>query len=309
MALTPAIPSARGAGALEKSGGKGWRGRRGYLLAPARGSSARRIRPARRVRRYAIVMSMDLGPLLEGFPYTEGQVSARRIVGLDGREKIQVRIEHGLLQLEADNHPGGQRPFECESLLDYHVERLDAIRRVAGNDGGFVLSPSDCEALRAEGVLYYLRYVCCLELRDFGRAIRDTERNLRALDLCRRYAERDEDREALEQYRPYILMMRARARAGQMVELGEPDKAAELIADAMKEIRLIVLERGGDDPSETERELAAFEALLTESGAGSAGMVDTLGLRLELQDAIEREDYRRAAALRDEIRRQEREGA
>ncbi len=250
---------------------------------------------------------MDLTPFLDGFPYTEGQVSARRIVGLDGREKIQVRIEHGLIQLEADNHPGGHRPFDCESLLEYHIERLEAMERLSGNDGGFTLSSADCEGLRAEGVLYYLRYVCCLELRDFGRAIRDTERNLRALDLCRRYAENDEDRESLEQYRPYILMMRARARAGQMVELGESDRAAELLADAMKEIRFVIEERGDEDPAETERELAALESLLAEAGSGQGNVVDTLGLRLELQDAIEREDYRRAAALRDEIKRQERE--
>ena len=61
--------------------------------------------------------------------------------------------------------------------------------------------------------MYYHRYLSLFVLEDFPGVVRDTARNLRLLDLCGKYADEEQDRLVLEQYRPYIVMMHARAEA------------------------------------------------------------------------------------------------
>ena len=52
----------------------------------------------------------------------------RIVPGDDGREKLQMRIDLGLLQMELDGRPDGQRPAGAESLLD-HLEARPASSR------------------------------------------------------------------------------------------------------------------------------------------------------------------------------------
>ncbi len=61
--------------------------------------------------------------------------------------------------------------------------------------------------------MYYHRYLSLFVLEEFPGVIRDTARNLRVLDFCGQFADEEQDRLLLEQYRPYTLMMNARARA------------------------------------------------------------------------------------------------
>ena len=65
-------------------------------------------------------MSFDISHILSDWPFKPGEVTARRIVGADGQEKIQVRLDLGLLQMEASGRPDGQRPHGHESLLAYY---------------------------------------------------------------------------------------------------------------------------------------------------------------------------------------------
>ena len=65
-------------------------------------------------------MSLDLNDLLRDWPHEPGQIKVRKILGSDGKEKIQLRIDLGLIQMEMHGRPDGQRPHGCESLLTYH---------------------------------------------------------------------------------------------------------------------------------------------------------------------------------------------
>ena len=67
-------------------------------------------------------MSFDITDILRDCPYEPGQMSARRITGRDGFDKIQMRLDLGLLQMEVTGSPDGIRPHGCESLLEYHYE-------------------------------------------------------------------------------------------------------------------------------------------------------------------------------------------
>ena len=68
-------------------------------------------------------MSLDLNWLVKDWPHESGAIKVRKITGLDGREKLQLRIDLGLLQMEMEGRPDGQRPHNCESLLVYHQRR------------------------------------------------------------------------------------------------------------------------------------------------------------------------------------------
>ena len=59
-------------------------------------------------------MDYDIGPILSKWKHKPGEVAVRCIAGRDGRPKIQMRLDLGLLQMEQDGRPDGRRPHGCE---------------------------------------------------------------------------------------------------------------------------------------------------------------------------------------------------
>ena len=58
-------------------------------------------------------MSLDLNSLLKDWPHETGAIKVRKIIGLDGLEKLQLRIDLGILQMELSGRTDGQRPHNC----------------------------------------------------------------------------------------------------------------------------------------------------------------------------------------------------
>jgi hypothetical protein len=81
--------------------------------------------------------------------------------------------------------PDGKRPHGAESLLEWHLARLEAHRAANGSPDGFVVTSKECDGLRDEGVQVYHRYVALFALEEYEAVVRDTQRNLRMFDLCR----------------------------------------------------------------------------------------------------------------------------
>ena len=67
----------------------------------------------------------DISALLKEWPYQPGQVNARLILGTDNLERVQVRLDLGVLQMFAEGRPDGEQPFGFPSLLEYHEARVD----------------------------------------------------------------------------------------------------------------------------------------------------------------------------------------
>ncbi|HMB95163.1 MAG TPA: hypothetical protein VKK61_03915 [Tepidisphaeraceae bacterium] len=155
----------------------------------------------------------DITPLLKGWDYEPGTINVRKVTGLDGAAKLQMRLDLGLLQMEMMGRPDGARPHGCESLLEFYETQLGDHKRRNGTELGFHLTGEQCAALREEAGLYYHRYLGLYVLEDFPAVVRDTARNLRVLDFCGKFAVDEQDRLVLEQYRPYITMMNSRAAA------------------------------------------------------------------------------------------------
>src|ERR1051326_1845763 len=155
-------------------------------------------------------MSLDLNTILKDWPHQNGSIKVRKIVGLDGREKLQLRIDLGVLQMELHGRPDGVRPYGCESLLDYHQRRA-AVSRSKEED--YDLTPEECTELQQEGIQYYPRYLSLFQINEFAGVVRDTQRNLDLFDFVTAHSGREELAWSLQQFRPYVLMMNTRAKA------------------------------------------------------------------------------------------------
>ncbi len=247
------------------------------------------------------VNTSDLTPILTSWPYEAGRINCRFVELPDSRRVLQIRLDLGVLQLETVGRPDGQRPDGHDSLLALHVARRERWSLVHGDDRGFVLSSEECAALREEAVQYYHRYVALLVLEDFDGVVRDTTRNIEAFDLCRDHGADEQDRDVLEQFRPYVIMMRARADAAKAVGTGEPNAAIAAIDRGLEEIRSAL-----EDAGNAERFDSCNEVQLLQ------GMRDMLLPRLpvsqrseleaRLRAAIAAENYELASILRDELR-------
>jgi len=241
----------------------------------------------------------DLTQVLSGWPYQPGQINARIIRAEDGEPRIQVRVDLGIIQMHATGRPDGQRPEGCESLLEFVEHGVEEAEHTGEEPDK--LNTDQCRALRDEAVQYYHRYVALLALEDFEGVVRDTTRNLRVIDLCQKHAESEEDRNVLEQFRPYITMVRARALASQALKDNEPKAAIHAIDEGLDALKQHFSDNGEpqmyDASSEVQMLRGMREALIPK-----LPLSQTSELRARLAKAIEQENYELAAILRDELR-------
>ena len=253
-------------------------------------------------------MSLDLTELLEQWPYEPGKLNVRLIRTPEGEERIQIRLDLGVLQMYPDGRPDGVRPDGFESLLEHFAQEADQATtpREPGQpetepvESTFTLDPEQCAALRDEAVQYYHRYLALLALDDFDRVVRDTSRNLRVLDLLKTYAQEDEDRASMEPYRPYITMMRARALASMALRDNEPKAAIHAIDEGIEALRRHFASSGRedifDDTSEVQMLRGMREALVPKLPVSQKAELSE-----RLERALAQENYKLAAILRDEI--------
>ncbi len=242
----------------------------------------------------------DINRLLREWPHDPAKVNVRRIIGEDGREKIQLRVDLGILQMELDGRPDGKRPFGKESLLDHYLNNLKQHNLNKKTDEGFELSREDCLNLQQEAVQYYHRYLSLFYLGDFESVVRDTNRNIKAFDFVERYALHPNDKLIFDQFRPFVLMMYTRA----MASIALKDKNFDLaIAHVKKGVDQI--ERlNTEDPNEaasTNHELIFLQCWMKEiNGLKPEDPLEKL--EREMNKAVQMENFELAAKLRDEIR-------
>jgi hypothetical protein len=247
-------------------------------------------------------MDFDITHLLADWQYQPGQVVVRRFKGKDGKEKIQLRVDLGLLQMNAEGRPDGKRPFGQPSLYDYFRARLH--KYVAAHDGsdeGFKLKAEDCAKLQFEALQYHHRYICLLQLEDHGGVIRDAERNLAVFDFVKKHAENEELAWSLQQFRPQLLMVLTRARGTQALTVEDYTLAIQQVEEGLEQIRAFFHEHGRTDAAETSPEVQSLAEWLEEIRA-KRPLSRREQLERALQEAVKVEDYEKAAKVRDELR-------
>lgn len=248
-------------------------------------------------------MNQDLSKLLAEWAYEPGAINARQIKGEDGLPRIQIRVDLGILQMFPAGRPDGQRPNGFPSLLEYFEAQLDS--KSEEEEGSpperFSLSQEDCRLLREEAVQYYHRYLALLALEDYEGVVRDTTRNLRVLDLCAAHAETEGDRNVLEQFRPYILMLRSRAMASQALKDNEPKAALFALDQGLESLRQYFSSVGQPQMFDASAEADMLRGM-RESLVPKLPVSQHAELHTRLAEAIEHENYELAAILRDELK-------
>src|SRR5438874_12848537 len=87
----------------------------------------------------------DITSVLKGWDYESGTINVRKVTGIDGSPKLQMRLDLGLLQMELSGRPDGLRPHGSESLLDYFEAQLKDHEKRYGTDLGFHLTAEQCQ--------------------------------------------------------------------------------------------------------------------------------------------------------------------
>jgi hypothetical protein len=246
--------------------------------------------------------SKDITPVLKGWDYEPGTINVRKINGMDGSPKLQMRVDLGLLQMELTGRPDGARPHGCESLLDYFESELNEHRIRNGTDLGFQITRDQCQELREEAIMYYQRYLGLFVLEDFKAVVRDTARNLRVLDFCGKFALEEQDRLILEQYRPYIIMMNCRAEASLYFNKKDFRTALATIQKGLGNIRDFFARFGQEEAFNQSNEVRVLKKFSREIRRKIP--IDPMTrLQQQLDKAIKVERYEDAARLRDQIKR------
>ncbi len=243
---------------------------------------------------------MDLGIVIDGWPYSDDNEpdNVRKVTGVDGRMKLQVRIRNGLLQWEAEGRPDGRRPNGCADLVQ-HCGRLLA------EDGApaDVFDAEMIEELALELFDYYRRSQALFHLGDYTRALSDIAHCLKVLTLLQEHA----PQEALQfdQYRPGLLVDKARAEMLCKVQEGNLREALAALNNGIGEIEAFYLGNELDDQiaeSPERQMLIELRRSLRERHNVPLEDQELLrSLQLEQQIAIDRENYEMAARLRDKI--------
>ncbi len=253
-------------------------------------------------------MAKDISKTLEGWDYDPDKISVRIVMGDDGRERIQLRLDLGLLQMEFDGRPDGRQIMGCNSWLDYY-QRKQREHDARNPDGSpFQLESEDCVQLLREGVQYYHRYISFWHLDRYELCARDTNRNLKLFAFVHDHARHAKDKLQFDQWRPYVTMMHARAVATPLIGLRDHQAALGAIDAGITAIRGFLKEYDQSHNAENCSELVYLlrwrEEVASQSSDNSRPPPydPILRLQAELEQAVSDERFEDAARLRDTIR-------
>jgi hypothetical protein len=244
---------------------------------------------------WEVIMTDDIGSILKKWRYAPDDINVRLIRGQDGKDKLQMRLDLGLLQMELDGRPDGRRPHRFESYLGYYTKKAQTHEKEHGSR--LNLAPLDCWLLQQEAIQFYHRYLALMRLGDYQRVIRDTLRNLSVFDFVGSHTRNEEIIWSFEQYRPYVIMMNTRAWASQSMEFQDYDQALDYIKQGTGKLRRFY-RMNREKVGEERPELDLLRDWAVEIRR-KRPISDRERLGRELQQAVRNEEYERAALLRD----------
>jgi hypothetical protein len=200
--------------------------------------------------------------------------------------------------MELNGRPDGRRPHNCESLLEYHQKRA---ARIGQKGEAYQLTPEQCAELQQEGIQYYHRYLSLFQINDFEGVVRDTQRNLDLFAFVAEHTDREEFSSSLQQFRPYVLMMNTRAKASILLGLGKFAEAIGEIERGREGIVDFLQQSNFPELASKSSEIAFLDEWLEEVKA-KRPLSKLEVMQREMETAIAKELYERAAELRDAIK-------
>ncbi len=248
--------------------------------------------------------SKDLRDIFLEWGYDEDD-NVRFLTGVDGRDIMQIRQPLGIEQYDLDGRPDGLKPEGAVNFLEMYLREEAA----ADENSPLALKDEDFLRLQNEGILYYQRYLALFQVGHYDRVARDSRHNLNICSLLERRYSGDQRFEIL-QYWPYILRMNAISRA--MLKLADEESGAAMneLQKGCSEIEALPLIPTPVFEFEKIRSLQHLAQVINQvkedltENEGTAE-TDLKGFRErlseELGQAVDNEDYERAARLRDRL--------
>jgi hypothetical protein len=228
----------------------------------------------------------DLSTWLREWPWRPGHFDVRAFLASDGRPLVQVRLELGILQMEADGRPDGLR----------YRDEASALAWFSHEDAG-PLATDAVTDLATEMAQRRRRMAACAALQDWTRVRRDASDNLAALDLVAARAREPDDRTRLEAWRVHEVAMRARAEAGIALTVGRRDLARRAVETGLAAVRDACRDGHGDGGPPLAMLLEVLDALTLKLPSSQR-----VELEARLRAAVQAENFELAAILRDELR-------
>ena len=239
----------------------------------------------------------NIDAILDQWPYDSDTLNVRSARGDDGRNVIQMRIDMGVLQLETNGRPDGDKPLGFETYYDFLL--AEELR-----DDEMVLDDEQCHEVDREFVQFYHRRICWLSLKEFTRAVDDADHTLALMDFCQSHSPDETWTMSHEQYRPFVLFHRIQASALAELEEARPEAAVHQINLGLDDLRDLYTEHDAEEILEDD-ELIARLTDLRESLRDHYDVGRTLDEQLE--EAVAKEQYELAARIRDELARKKTE--
>ena len=240
----------------------------------------------------------NIDDILNQWPFDPLSVNVR-ILESTQREVLQMRVDMGILQLEIDGRPDGNRFQGASTYYDFLV-------KAAKSSNEFELDEDHCLEIDREFVQFYHRRICWLQLKEFNRAVRDADHTLKLMDFCKQFSADEQWTISHEQYRPFVLYHRTQAAA--LAHLDDQDEelkntigasaAIDEVNIGLDNLYQLFVEYDAEDQFEedelVQRLIDFREGLRDKYELGPT-------LKEQLANAIENEDYEAAADLRDQL--------
>ena len=237
----------------------------------------------------------NIDRILNDWAYAPGEVLAREVVGEDGRTVLQMRLEMGLLQMEVDGRPDGERPEDFDTYYEYLIALAER------EDGNFQLNREQCVEIDREFVQFYHRRVCWLTLRQFARATADADHTLALMDFSVAHAPDEDWSLSHEQYRPFVMFHRIQAAALAQIEGdGDGESAIGEIDAGLGDLQVLFEQWDTDEAfedNELTRRLMELRRSLRDEYEIEPSLIE------RLSKAIAAEEYELAAKIRDTMDR------
>lgn len=248
----------------------------------------------------------DIDDALQGWPYDPDAngVVAREIRARDGRSVLQVRQELGILQMEVEGRPDGERPNGFRTYLEYL--RYRAAERSASpkrREQPWRLRAQHCQEVDREIAQYYHRRMAWLALQRYDQMLADADHTLALMDFVERHCDDAEFIASHDRFRGLVLFHRTQARASLSLERRKPEEAIDAVRDGTERIKKHedYWQKRHDEELETPNQALLEQLRRIEEEIRKCFDVG-LTMREQLDAAIAREDYEQAARLRDAIR-------
>jgi len=252
---------------------------------------------------------MDLSVVLSDWPYDEREEAnnVRKVMGLDGRVKLQMRVRNGVLQWEVRGRPDGRRPHGHPSALAYCRFLVALAESDSSQEGAHrpLLNAELAEELTQELFDFYRRGRSLFLLGDYGRAMRDMSHCLNVLRILREGYADEQAVVTYDRHRPSLLAERARCAMLLRLQRGDVRGALDALNQAIRDVESFyedyeLPDQAGD--SSERQMLVDLRRSLREKHNVPLNDEELLqSLTVEQEVAIRRENYEMAARLRDKI--------